>query len=291
VRKKILFVSEAKLFYKIFDAVLAEKYDSTHAFGAIETVKTLIRALGTAGGGYDLLIVSERIENGSCFDLISKVRKEDKRIRDMPAIILAENITTASIMSANRLSVDEALKLPIDPEVFAETVDAVLQHHAKPYQRPDPVTGLPIMRFAEEEIVEMLKGGSKGALFLIDLDHYSFVGTKVSDEALIKTRDVLHNMLPGTTLNGSEAVLAVLAGGGFMIFAPEMRDKKAVEDYAAAIIRGIKAAVDNEQMYVSVGLAVTDRHGTDYEELHKICDMGLSRARTSGKNKAFFYQW
>ncbi|GHV46029.1 hypothetical protein FACS189499_00260 [Clostridia bacterium] len=279
MKKNLLIVSDQPEFRDIFGALLMDSYTMLGAGTTAEAVDIINTR------HVDLLLVSSKIVNGSCFDLISHIRKLPGKNSELPAVIMSRSISSAAIMSSHKLDVTDIIKLPVEPVTFAERVGGTVVKTSKPYERPDPVTGLHRKQYGEEEISELLASGHKGAMLLIELDHYSFAGSGVTEKTLITVRDIIKGMLRG------EEVISVLSAGGFMLFVPDMLERGAVEDYAATIVRGIKAVVNDETVYVSIGLAVTERHGNRYADLNTMCDLGLNRARTSGKNKAMFYRW
>jgi len=219
------------------------------------------------------------------FRFLAALRGSKKRFSDVPVLFAGHILTPELISRARKNDVSDIIKLPFDPIDFEAKVEELLHAFAPSRERPDPVTGLPKKFMGEARISELLKEGKKGVLLLVDLDYLSFACSKVSDAAMISCRDVLQE----ETVNNSNAVVSVTNCDGFIMFVPGLREKDKIEQYAGRLIEKILARVKNEIVYVSIGLAVSERHGRNYEDLYQSCNKGLGEARKQGKNTARFF--
>lgn len=278
MKKNLLIVGE-KSFYSVFAAMFENVY-TTHWDAASPD------ALKTAGARpIHLIICPVKIKNESSFDFLARLRGLPGRARNIPAVVLSSTVSSDLIRRSHSISACEVMKLPVEPLSFEKQIATILANNAGAYEKPDALTGLHKKRYAEEQIAEMLADGKKGSLFLIDLDHYSFASSGISDKALLTVRDIIQAKIDDSY------VLAVASAGGFVLFAPNMKQQQDIEDYASVIIAEIKSKIKSEEIFVSMGLAVTERHGNNYAQLFQYCDRGLERARGLGKNVACFYQW
>ncbi|MCL2020256.1 MAG: diguanylate cyclase [Oscillospiraceae bacterium] len=294
MKKNIMIISDSGNFYYITEAIFRQRH-RIHSAQTESEALALLRSVSP-----NLIILTPALKDEAqkpqvigarmsrprdSFRFLEKVRKSGERYADTPTILATPVVTADIISRAGKFGVSEIVKLPFDPLVLCDKVEEVLLKFSPSREHPDPVTGLPKKYAGEQSIAELLDEGKKGALMLIDLDHYSFASTSVSDKTLITCRDIIKDE------TGADAVLAVLKSGGFLLFVPELREKEKVQEYSERLIRKILERVDGEKVFVSVGLAVSERHGKNYEDLYLACDKGLGEARTHGKNIARFYSW
>lgn len=279
MKKNILVASESRSLHPIVEALFAGQY-ATYAAGTTDEALELIQTRTI-----HLIICARKLRDGDCFSLMERVRGLDRRYSSVPALILSNAMSSDLVVRSHKYDISDIVKLPFEPLGFDLKVHDILVRNARGYEKPDPVTGLHKKQYAEEQIIELLADGKKGALFLIDLDRYSFASSGISKEALIACRDILKKTI------SPEAVLSVVSGGGFMLFVPGMRSRGEIETYADTLITAVLTKINSETLYVSIGLALTDRHGSNYHDLYLMCDKGLNRARTAGKNMARFYHW
>jgi PleD family two-component response regulator len=281
MKKNLLVIGDSASYHVVIDAILAGRHrtffaDSRErAFSALEA------------GRISLVVLTAKMRGQEAFRFLAALRGSKKRFSDVPVLYAGHVLTPELISRAQKSAVSDVIKLPFDPLEFDDKVEALLQAFAPARERPDAVTGLPKRFLGEARISEMLDEGKKGALFLVDMDYLSFACSKVSDEVMLACRDVLQE----ETGNNSNAVLSVTKSDGFIVFVPGLREKEKVQKYAAGLIEKILGRIKNETVYVSVGLAVSERHGRNYEDLYSACDKGLGEARTNGKNIARFYTW
>jgi GGDEF domain-containing protein len=232
----------------------------------------------------DSLPVSLIILTAEKFDFLEKLRTSGKRYSNTPVLIMGK-LSPKSMLKADKYGVPDVIKLPFEPVFLDNKVKELLIKFSPPRERPDPVTGLPKKQAGGEMISEVLGEGKKGALMLIELDYYSFASSAVSDDMIITCRDIIQAETAET------ALLSAAKGGGFLLFVPGLREREKIQKYADELIKKILDKIKKEKIYVSIGLAVSDRHGRGYADLYSACDKGLGEARTHGKNAARFYTW
>ncbi|MDR2559572.1 MAG: diguanylate cyclase [Oscillospiraceae bacterium] len=285
MKKNILTISDSKNFHYVIQAI----FKGRHAVFTAETESDALSAL--AAEKINLIILTPSLKAGlkqqSSFKFLEGLRASGKKFADTPVILAASNVTSAVISKAQKNKVSEIIKLPFDPIVLDSKAEETLLKFSHPREHPDVITGLPKKYMGELTIAELLAEGKKGTLLMIDLDHYSFVCTSVTDKTLITCRNIIQEEIE----DKDKAVLAVMKGGGFLLFVPDLRDKEKILDYAARLIEKILERIKDEKIYVSIGLAVSERHGKNYEDLCFACDRGLGEARKHGKNMAKFYSW
>lgn len=278
MKKNILVTGTPLNFQAIMHSIFSEKY-TVHCVSTIPDAVVLLESRVI-----HMIIANPKLENGTVKEFLEKLSQMNKKVRNIPFILLTGAFSAELIAVSHRFDI-ELLELPVEPLGFEQKVDELILKNSSNYEKPDPVTGLNKKQYAEEQIIELLASGKKGALLLLAVDHYSFASSGISKEALLACRDILKSSIT------KNAVLAVLNSHAFMLFVPDLKKKNEIEDYGKKLIDSINSKIKNETVYVSIGLAVSERHGNDYLDLFQQCDLGLDRARSLGKNKACFYAW
>ncbi len=279
MKKSLLIIGESEHFQAILAAIFSENYKVFYTGTVVEALKIVKDNI------INLILTAPKLDHDTCFDFARRLKNEDGANSDIPIVLVSNNIDTDMLSKAHKNDIVDVIKLPLEPIDFEEKVQTVILKYARAYEKLDPLTGLHKKLYAEEQITDVLENDKKGALLLIEVCHYSFASSKVNDKTLSSCSNILKKLI------GPNAVLAVSAGGGFIIFEPALREKEAIEKYASRIIDELREKADAKSLYVSIGLAVTDRHGYAFNDLYLSCDMGLGLARQDGRNKACFYKW
>jgi GGDEF domain-containing protein len=278
--KKNLLVVGDKGMYAVFVAMFDGMY-------GVIFEQDINRALETIHSRpVHLIFCPAQIQRTSCFSMITNLRASHTKSRDIPALILTSTVTSEYTRRSREAGDCDVIKLPVEPISFTKQVDMILKSHVQDYEKPDSLTGMMRRRLAQDEIAEMLISGVKGALFTIDLDHFSFASSGISDNAKLLVRDIIQ-----ARADGNNNVTAIANAGSFVLFVRGLSLRKDTEDYAQSIISEIHSKASDETLYVSIGIAISGRHGSNYDELYEHSSKGLERARSVGKNAACFYRW
>lgn len=155
-----------------------------------------------------------------------------------------------------------------------------LAHH-------DPLTGLVNRVVFAERLATLLLAGQRIALLAIDLDGFKGVndtlGHATGDKMLIRTAALL------VAAVGAEDVVARIGGDEFAI----LHRLSAEEEDASALVDRIFtiAAADCAvpAIRLSIGIALSQRHAQEGDELHACADIALYRAKADGRNRARLY--
>jgi GGDEF domain-containing protein len=278
--KKNLLVVADKGMYAVFKALFDDSYGVIYE----DDVNRALEAIHSRP--VHLVLCPEQIHRTDSFKLITDLRASKTRSRDIPALILTNTMKSDYTRRSREAGDCDVIKLPVEPISFSKQVEMILRSHVQDYEKPDSLTGMMRRRLAQDEITEMLINGVKGAFFTIDLDHFSFASSGISDNAKLAVRDVIQERA-----RENDDVTAIANAGSFVLFVRGLNLRKDTEDYARSIIDEIHRKVQDETLYVSIGIAIAGRHGNNYEELYENSCKGLERARTVGKNAACFYRW
>lgn len=173
-------------------------------------------------------------------------------------------------------------------EQLKESEEKVLQLAAY-----DSLTGLLNRRSLYETLTTALatSDGQLKAIIFIDLDDFKMIndtlGHTIGDKLLIELSNKFKS-LPYVHKD-----VARISGDEFIIVVHDIQSVEEIQDFAQQIICLFEApiSIESKQLHVtaSVGIAVYPIHAQNYEELLKIADMAMYRAKENGKNSYQIY--
>ena len=156
----------------------------------------------------------------------------------------------------------------------------------------DSLTGLPNRRSLFEEEKSIFTNGSENsvALLFIDMDNFKFIndtmGHEFGDELI---KEVSKRITVGLDDN---CTLYRLGGDEFILLSKVM-DRESAKVLASSILNNFKAKfiIKNIILYVSlsIGLALYPEHGENLEEMLKLADIAMYKAKEEGKNRYIIY--
>jgi diguanylate cyclase (GGDEF)-like protein len=159
----------------------------------------------------------------------------------------------------------------------------------------DALSGLPNRAYFGERLEAMIekvnRGGSPGAVFCIDLDHFKDVndtlGHHVGDELIGAVTKRLRHIVR------DEALVARLGGDEFAVITPGATDQSTLTMIAERIIGTLCApyALAGHTIVIgaSIGIAVIDRPSLSAADIMRYADMALYRAKNEGRRRACIY--
>ncbi|MEG0109280.1 MAG: GGDEF domain-containing protein, partial [Lachnospiraceae bacterium] len=154
----------------------------------------------------------------------------------------------------------------------------------------DQMTGFYNKQVTAEKINELLVSDtgkySSHVFFIIDLDYFKQVndcfGHPFGDEVLTKTAKKIR------ALFRNEDILGRIGGDEFIVLMKNVLDKKIAYLKAKEICESVaEHYMQNEvehKVTVSVGIALYDCHGHNFEELYHHSDIALYQAKEQGRN-------
>lgn len=161
------------------------------------------------------------------------------------------------------------------------------------YQK-DPLTGL-INRFgysllATQSLLDAIQNNKKMAFFFLDIDNYKYVndiyGHQVGDKVLV---DVAEGLL---TIFRSEDIVCRYGGDEFLIVLNNLSNLQVIDKIGERIcdeIKSIKLPDKSFQLSCSLGISIFPFHSSDLDELVRLADLALYKAKNTGKNKYCIY--
>ncbi len=190
-----------------------------------------------------------------------------------------------------RLSELEMMKksLELQLQEMAKTVEKQQEQIAM--AKRDPLTGLRNRDGVAEQINAILREGSKGAFFIMDMDNFKAVndtyGHIEGDKVLIRFAQALRKAVePGD-------LVARLGGDEFILFSPGDKTREEIREKAALIIRSVERELVSPgklvRVTVSMGIALAPQDGLIFESLYGNGDKALYFVKNDGKNAFRFY--
>jgi diguanylate cyclase (GGDEF)-like protein/PAS domain S-box-containing protein len=166
------------------------------------------------------------------------------------------------------------------------------EHELRRLADHDPLTGLLNRRRFEQEIdrhlADVARYGPRGALLVLDLDHFKHVndalGHHAGDELIVVVARLLQERLRGSD------TLARLGGDEFAVLLPH-GDADDAEQVAHALMLAVRehasvtAGGRRHRMTTSIGIAPFGRAGTGGGELLIAADLAMYRAKAAGRDR------
>ena len=154
--------------------------------------------------------------------------------------------------------------------------------------RIDPLTNLLNRAASLQEINYILNenGQKESALLIIDVDNFKNVndtfGHMYGDKVLAGIAYKLKNIFD------TDAIVGRLGGDEFLVFLFNIQDEDAVYRKAQMVARELQTIQEEGENRIavnnSIGIAVSPRHGTRFQELYVKADTALRYAKQSGKS-------
>ncbi len=156
----------------------------------------------------------------------------------------------------------------------------------------DPLTGLANRRRFDHELERHLdlceRYGARGALLMIDLDHFKEVndslGHGAGDQLIVSVAGLLRMRMRKSDL------VARLGGDEFAILLPEA-DRLSAENVARDVVKMVEARAAfadgsrPRRITASIGVVLIDRGGITPSQLVSTADMTMYDAKESGRNR------
>lgn len=155
----------------------------------------------------------------------------------------------------------------------------------------DSLTGLMNRGAAEKQIEDALAGMKEGdncMLLIVDLDNFKMVndtlGHQTGDKVIRTVADILSSLFrPGD-------VVARLGGDEYIIFLCGNVTRKLAESKGEAICDNLRLTVGDRNwvsISSSVGIYFSTGRAASFQEMYRMADTALYKAKNSGKNRHF----
>lgn len=154
----------------------------------------------------------------------------------------------------------------------------------------DPLTGLANRRRLTDALYQALNQAndrhSEGALLLIDLDHFKPVNDRCGHEAGDRLLQEVALRLQSCAVAGD--TVARLGGDEFILLLPPPQTRHDVEAVAERVLERLRQPVETpagrHDVSASIGIAYLPSDGHTPEELLKVADLAMYRAKGKGRD-------
>lgn len=168
-------------------------------------------------------------------------------------------------------------------------------HELRDKLNQDLLSKLPDRNMVQRQIDEYLSHCSEGeqtALFIMNLDNFRQIneesGRLFGDVVLT---EVATNVI---SLCRAEDIVAWTGGDEFMIFVKNIHDKALLEqrcgEWMERLYSIFRDHLCGHTVSCSLGVALSPKHGTTFQELVQHADQALHQAKQLGKNRYVFYK-
>ncbi|KAF7787003.1 hypothetical protein PRUB_a3846 [Pseudoalteromonas rubra] len=238
------------------------------------------------------------------------------RLRNMPtlkhtAIVMVSNNSDEALMleCINAGAQDFLLKSEVTESQLTRTILQSRQRHeleqqlyesyqeVKNLAERDKLTGLHNRYYFDEALVQMLAHQKRHpdeltAVMLFDLDKFKHIndtfGHEMGDKLLVAVADRLLKALRGDTL------FARFGGDEFVLACSQLRSIRHVKGLLKRLLKTFETAfvVDKHELFCScsVGVAIAPANGESSEELLKLADIAMYRAKRSPQLQYCFFE-
>ena len=154
----------------------------------------------------------------------------------------------------------------------------------------DPLTGLLNRIALRKQANALLKAASPAdrfAVLMIDLDNFKTVndalGHQKGDDTLLRVADIMRETFRDNDL------LCRLGGDEFMVFMTGTMKPADVAKRARALLDALQFSIGSIFVSASIGAAMPDGPGSDFDTLYNRADQAMYKAKNSGKNAIAFW--
>ncbi len=159
----------------------------------------------------------------------------------------------------------------------------------------DPLTGLPTRRFLIDHFNDIVRRvqrhGGRVAVFFCDLDRFKHVndtyGHEMGDRVMFKVAERLAGAI------GRDDILVRYGGDEFVVVSPDAGTAPAAERVARRLIEALEehfaVGEDKIQLSACVGVALTEEHCTEPEDVVRDADAAMYRAKAIGSGQVAIY--
>ncbi|HTV77076.1 MAG TPA: EAL domain-containing protein [Steroidobacteraceae bacterium] len=159
----------------------------------------------------------------------------------------------------------------------------------------DPLTGLPNRLYLNRKVPRVLRNVGTAdrslALMYVDIDNFKNINDSLGHGAGDRLLQVVARRMRAAM--PPHTVVARMGGDEFVIVAPLMADREAIESMATRVQSAVRAPILMEGQTVtvtaSVGVAVYPADGMDFEALQKHADIALYQAKEAGRDCHRFF--
>ena len=257
----------------------------------------------------DLILLDINMPEMDGFEVL-KIIKSNEAHKNIPIIFLtADNdavtenrcleagaldfIAKPFAQSVMRSRISRILELEDMRKKLADKLEQKIQEitDIKSKSQQDALTGLWNRAYTENAVNELLADGSKGALFMIDMDNFKAIndnyGHIEGDNTLKMFADTMRKFAK------EDDVLCRIGGDEFVMFIKDPGSKSMVGNLAGDIIADLCYKIEEKKYEtnssVSIGIAQIPEDGEDFATAYNAADKALYYVKQNGKNSYHFF--
>ena len=197
------------------------------------------------------------------------------------------------VQSVMRSRISRILELEDMRKKLADKLEQKIQEitDIKSKSQQDALTGLWNRAYTENAVNELVADGSKGALFMIDMDNFKAIndnyGHIEGDNTLKMFADTMRKFAK------EDDVLCRIGGDEFVMFIKDPGSKSVVGNLAGDIISDLCYKIEEKKYEtnssVSIGIAQIPEDGEDFATAYNAADKALYYVKQNGKNSYHFF--
>ncbi|MWV14991.1 EAL domain-containing protein [Pseudomonas sp. L-22-4S-12] len=165
------------------------------------------------------------------------------------------------------------------------------QHELDYLAHHDPLTTLPNRLLFSERIEQALQRAQRGALLLIDLDHFKIINESLGHNTGDQLLKLIGERLAGSL--GKHLTLARLGGDEFGLLSTDCAQAAQASALAQRLLECLAEpfSIQGETLFIgaSIGISLYPDDGDSVEQLLRNADSALFRAKSSGRQTFSFY--
>lgn len=301
--KHILVVDDNKVNLVSVKGVLDSLYKVTAVTSGEQALKFLER------NHPDLILLDINMPEMDGFQVMEQIQKREE-ICEIPIIFLTADTDPQTESRCLEEGALDYIPKPFVPVVVRSRIARILEledlrkslanrldekikevSDMKNKSSKDALTGLWNRSYTQETVGAMLQPGTKGALFMMDMDNFKAIndnyGHQAGDETLQTFAKTLEKYATGND------VVCRIGGDEFMTFVAGYNAKTELCNHASNIISDmcyyIEQAKYETNSSVSVGIAQYPEDGEDFDALYNAADKALYYVKQNGKNSYHFF--
>ncbi len=197
------------------------------------------------------------------------------------------------VQSVMRSRISRILELEDMRKKLADKLEQKIQEitDIKSKSQQDALTGLWNRAYTEKAVNELVADGTRGALFMIDMDNFKAIndnyGHIEGDNTLKMFADTMRKFAK------EDDVLCRIGGDEFVMFIKDPGSKSVVGNLAGDIISDLCYKIEEKKYEtnssVSIGIAQIPEDGEDFATAYNAADKALYYVKQNGKNSYHFF--
>lgn len=301
--KHILIVDDNKTNLAAARSVLSDIYKVTAVTRGVQAIKFF------ENNTCDLILLDINMPEMDGFEVMHKLR-ESESSRTIPIIFLTADTDSqtenrcleegaldfiakpfvANVMRAriSRILEVEELRKRLEIKLEEKTQEVT---DIKSKSQQDALTGLWNRAYTEKAVEDIINGGGKGALFMIDMDNFKAIndnyGHIAGDQTLIMFAKTL------TEYSTENDVVCRIGGDEFVMFVNGISSKNELKSQALDIISDLCRKLEEKKFEtnssVSIGIAQVPEDASNFTDLYNAADKALYHVKQNGKNSFHFF--